>query len=168
MSTESITLMLAVLGVASGVTGAVLGILNTWRNIRRDRVRLHVQVTWAMVALPPNGIRTNLQIRVVNLSEFPIAITDVGFKLKGKYANLARVPSIEPKGPLPKTLEPRRTYEKVLGIDELYGFASDIRRAYASTECGVIAYSKQRGLQTLISQVSDAAHRERMRCGREE
>ena len=155
MEIEAITLGVAIVGVASGLTGAVLGIMNTWRNIRRDKVRLSVQATWAITALLTGKVDTNLQVRVVNLSEFPVTVSDVGFKLRrGKIATLANVPGIEPSGSLPIRLEPRTAYSKVFGIEALSNIASELECAYANTECGVVATGNRRGLQNLIRQIS--------------
>ena len=118
-------------------------------------VRLSVQATWAITALLTGLVDTKLQVRVVNLSEFPVTVSNVGFKLKGgKFAYLATVPGIEPSGALPIRLEPRTVYSKVFGTEALSDIASEIQCAFASTECGVMATGNRRGLQNLIRQIS--------------
>lgn len=140
MALENITLGTAILGAVTGLTGAVLGVLNTWRSIRRDKVKLSVRSTWVVTAIPPRDVETAFQIEVVNLSEFPIYIVDVGFNLTGgRTATLATVPGVEPRGSLPLRLEPRTTYSKIFNIDALSRIAPDLKSAYARTECGEIA-----------------------------
>ena len=155
MNIEAITLGVAIIGVASGLTGASLGIMNTWRDIRRDKVRISVQVNGAIMALHLGQVDTKLEIRVVNLSEFPVTISDVGFKLKGrKTATLATVAGIEPNGSLPNRLEPRTVYSKLFDIEAIAKLASGIECAYANTQCGVVATGNCRGLQNMTRQVS--------------
>ena len=49
------TLITAVAGVATGVTGATLGVINVWVNIKRDRVRLRVTLAEIWRQFPPFG-----------------------------------------------------------------------------------------------------------------
>ena len=53
--------------------GAVLGVFNTWWNFSRDRVRLKVTCD--------EDEQGNVVLDIVNLSDFPVTITDVGFVL---------------------------------------------------------------------------------------
>ena len=152
METQTITLATAILGAAAGLTGAVLGVLNTWRNISRGKVKLKVRPTW-VIPLPPNtGSEFAYQVQVTNLSEFPVTIVDVGFNLRGpskKKATLAPVQGLEPQGPLPLRLEPRTSYSKVFDPKELSKIESILRSAYARTECGVVASGITRNMRVI-------------------
>ena len=107
------------------------------------------------MALHTGQVDTKLQLQVVNLSEFPVTVSDVGFKLRGgKVATLATVPGIEPNGPLPNRLEPRTVYSKIFEIEAITNIASGIERAYANTQCGEVATGKCRGLLNLTRHVS--------------
>ena len=74
---QILTLITAIAGLVFGVTGAVLGILNTWRAFDRDRVRLRVSPIWFF---RNDGVQTvhTLGVDVTNLSFFPVTVTSVG------------------------------------------------------------------------------------------
>lgn len=140
MDLSSITLATAVLGAVAGMTGAVLGGLNTWVNIRRDRVRLRVRLYEVITMHPDFGGQRTFAIEALNLSEFPVVITGIGLNLTTKAtASLLPAKGTEPKGKLPLRLEPRTSYTKLFlasGIDKLW---PKMRSTYAYTECGVTA-----------------------------
>ncbi len=115
---ESTTLAVALLG-------AVLGIINTWHSLKRGRVMLRVTPKLSIVD-ERRGIalsRTHgrefrddakecLSIEVVNLSAFPVTISEVGF---GHYhAKKTRqylfAPRLTDGGALPKRLESREAF----------------------------------------------------------
>ena len=149
---ETTTLVVAILGVVAGSTGAVLGVINTWMNIKRDRVRLRVRATWAMTALPVQGVEMVAQLEVVNLSEFPVTIADVGFNMSGGgIASLSTVPGLLNGASLPQRLDPRSRYFKVFSPDAISGIAVEMRSSYARTECGVTARGKIVGLKSLLA-----------------
>lgn len=58
--------------------GAVLGVLNTWRNFRLDRVRLRVRPQNLLI---PNDSTKYVGITVVNTGAVTVTISDVGFCL---------------------------------------------------------------------------------------
>ena len=137
------TLVIAIVGAIAGTTGAVLGIINTWISIRRDRVRLRVRLFEVITPDPVFQGQRTLSIEVLNLSEFPIVITDAGINLtQGNKATLSPARGIEPKGTLPLRLESRTSYTKIFlasGIDELW---PEMLSSYAQTECAVTVKGK--------------------------
>jgi len=72
---QAVTLAIAVLG-------AILGIINTWHNLDKRRVKLKVTPAHA---IPVGGMDPRLQfcIEITNLSEFPLTISDAGVFFKG-------------------------------------------------------------------------------------
>ncbi|MHC2018920.1 hypothetical protein [Methylobacterium sp. CM6247] len=66
-----LTLSLAILGV-------LLGIFNTWSNIRARRLRVKVTPAFAMTTTGGQGF----SIEVLNRSSFPIVVNEVGLTLK--------------------------------------------------------------------------------------
>ena len=75
---KTVTLALAILGALSGVVGTCLGILNTWRQFDRDKVKLVLNWT-----VEPWGGRLGKAVmvhslKVENLSPFAITIAEVG------------------------------------------------------------------------------------------
>ena len=143
MDISTIALVTATLGAIAGVTGAVLGIINTWTNIKRDRVRLRVRLVEAITLDPIHGPERRIVIEVLNLSEFPVVITDCGVNLtNGDTASFAPVLGMEPRGPLPITLESRTKYQKLFPRTDLDDLWARIGSSYAQTECGVTAKGK--------------------------
>lgn len=73
---QTITLVIAVIG-------AVLGIINTWRNIIKDRFRVVVRASNMFILnneVFGGGIsKKGVSIDVINLSTFAITIIEIGF-----------------------------------------------------------------------------------------
>lgn len=125
------------LGIA--LVGAVLGILNTWRNFDRDRPKLRVT---PMHAIPVGGYERaysgiGFGIEVINLSPFPITVREVGFMHRGlsDRAVVVEPVTVDNKG-TPRRLEPREAvafYMETPSPRE----GRPLRCAYASTACGL-------------------------------
>lgn len=151
MSREWMTLATAIVGAVCGVTGSVLGILNMWRDTRRDKVRLKVvpQHIVSVGLVADQG--WNFAIEVINLSEFPVVVADVGFELAdGSHGTASPIPGLEPHGGLPKRLEPHTAYSKIMRVDRQTAPWNQVRRAYARTQCGTFATGTSGALQQLI------------------
>jgi hypothetical protein len=122
------------LSVAS--VGAVLGILNTWKAIDRDRPKLRVVPKHAIPigAVDP---RLRMSIEVVNLSTFPLTVDEVGLLYHGtnKRASVQQ-PVLFDGGAWPRRLEPRSGVTAYLDPDWIQ-FRHKIRCAYAMTACGL-------------------------------
>ena len=103
---EAVTLTTAITGAACGVVGAVLGIINTWSLASRNRLRLRVRPYFAVVQRMRNGnyvgiarhfgepfpddVAPHLCVEVVNLSSFPVTISEVGFGDPGSKGDWSR------------------------------------------------------------------------------
>ena len=148
MEIQTITFATAILGAVAGLIGVTLGLLNTWRNISRDKVKLKVRPTWVMTLFDDANFA--YQVQVINLSEFPITVVDVGFNLSGRdKGSLATVPGSEPQGSLPLRLEPRTSYSKIFDPKALSSIESIIRSAYARTECGVVTSGRDGNMRVI-------------------
>lgn len=132
------------------ILGAVLGILNTWQAMRRDRLRLRVR--------PLNVVMLNsgdmaFGIEVINLSMFAVTIEEVGFSLRAPAEKGTRgvVPFPRPSdgGPWPRRLEPRSSVTLHFDRPADPDLLRTIRRAYAKTACGEFAYGKTPALNQL-------------------
>ena len=98
METGGITLVIAIAGAVAGSTGVILGAINTWINVRRDRVRLRVRLSEVITAGPPFNGRRTFAIEALNLSEFSIVVTDIGLNLtKKQRASLLPADGLEPR-----------------------------------------------------------------------
>ena len=104
--------------IAVALLGAVLGILNTWHNLKKDKVKLRVYPSNAYKFSQTYSGEVNdeegVSIDVTNLSFIPITITEIGFanfylftgKLKGKKSIPLNIESLVGIT-LPHRIEPR-------------------------------------------------------------
>ena len=142
---NAITLFIAVLG-------AVLGIMNTWRNINRDRVRLRVTPKQASPygAIAHQPIKLNIDI--TNLSTFSLIITEVGVLYHGTSKRGAVVsPIILDGGEFPRKLEPRTSVSAYMPSDILNKMdGHSVKCVYATTDCGVTIRGNSPALKQLI------------------
>lgn len=121
---------------AIAVLGAVLGVINTWDQLQKNKVRLRV-VPKQVIPLGGSDPRIRFCIDVVNLSDFAVTIDDVGVLYHGTSERCCFVTPLLLDGkPWPRRLEPRSSVT-------IYGpppFGTPERRpkcVYAKTECGV-------------------------------
>lgn len=121
--------MTPVMTLAIALLGAVLGVINLWRAWDRDRVKLRVAAQAWVDSSGQNG----LGIEVINLSYFPVTVTQVGFDRSDRQIYLH--PALLKD--LPKRLEARAAFTGYLpaGADEDENFAL-VTRAFAKTACG--------------------------------
>lgn len=118
--------------------GAVLGIINTWRNIDRDRVKLLVKPAHAIPVGAMEHMHSNIEfsIEVVNLSVFPIIVSEVGFLHKGLTSRAAAMQPITIDGPTtPRKLEPRES-ASFYTVKPEQRDGHPLKCAYAKTSCG--------------------------------
>lgn len=115
--------------------GAVLGIINTWRAVDRDRPKLRVIPAHA---IPVGGAdpRLTFCIGVVNLSVVPLTVREVGVFYRGtNKRGTILLPVMADGGTLPRRLEPR-TSISIYAEAKSIGLAGHrIRSAYAMTAC---------------------------------
>jgi hypothetical protein len=139
------------------VVGATLGVVNFALRLRDDRVKLKVVPKLAFMqgtgilnsATQGNLIQymerygpPNIGIEVVNLSKFPVVISEVGLRESGFLTPDVRAVLVTPLLPhgdkWPKRLEPRESVSAYFEADvsRSYQFTSKTR-AYATTACDV-------------------------------
>lgn len=154
--------------LAIAVVGAVLGIINTWYQFLSDRVLLRVQPKAAI--LLPNGslLRAKfdsifemsrdivLCIEVVNLSRFPVTVSEVGLvqnKISDKERMTLTMPIVFDDGPWPRRLESRTSV--TVYFHAKLAFEKGIvkaRKAYARTACGKAFYGKSPALKQYVEE----------------
>jgi hypothetical protein len=150
---QNITLITAIIGAVCGISGAILGIINTCHQLNRNKLRLKVIPSQA---IPLGGIENsgiNFGIEVINVSEFPITISDIGFLLTdNRRATLSTVLCLEQPEKLPVRLQPRTAYKKYFSIDGI-GLPKNVRCAYVQTQCGELVTGTSRALKQKIKEV---------------
>lgn len=167
--------------------GAVLGVINTWRALWRDRVRLRVVLVLHTggeadaygtkrrshtefvngLDVTPDGM---VGVRVTNLGFLEVTIGDLGFTPSGFIARRlrSRLQRASIKGDaageksLPKLLKPRESMTIWVGpyvVEQIAARLSVARRVYATTDCGVTAYGTSRLFRLLRRRVGAGGER---------
>jgi hypothetical protein len=143
-----------IITMSIAAVGAVLGVINTWHSLDQRRIRLRVVPKIAHAVIGGDFGAAMGCIEVVNLSAFPVSISEIGFTIDGdprKHRRLAILEPITPdRQPLARTLEPRHA---VTGYFDLDRMDSGIKKAYVRTECGEVAY----GVSPALKQIREAA-----------
>lgn len=141
--TEAITLAIAVLG-------AVLGLVNTWYQLDRSRVKLRVSPKHA-ISVGAADPRLTFCIEITNLSAFAVTIEEAGVFYKGTQARGAYAqPVLIDGGPWPRRLEPR-TSVTVYGQPPTAKPGYPLRCAYARTSCGVTRRGNSPAFKQLVA-----------------
>jgi len=142
---DGITLSIAVLG-------ATLGIMNTWRSIDRDRVKLKVVPKQAIPIGQIEDLQTTLCIDITNFSTFPIVISEVGVLYHGTKNRGAIInPITFDGGTFPRKLEPRTSFTVYTQPEAIKATEGRVVKcAYATTDCGVTKKGNSEALKTMV------------------
>lgn len=146
--TDGVTLSIAILG-------AVLGMMNTWCAIDRDRVKLKVIPKRAIPVGNMIDQRIRLCIDVTNFSTFPLTITEVGVLYHGTDRRGAVInPIIIDGGRFPRRLEPRTSFTAYMNPDALECSSGHlVKCAYAKTDCGVLVKGNSPALKQMVRDI---------------
>lgn len=134
---------------ALAVVGSLLGVLNTWLNINRDRVKLRVTPKIAVPIGDPDSSLT-FCVEVTNLSAIPVTVSEVGTHYKGTDARAvitAIRPVTSPPGDFPRRLQPRSAFTV---YSEQPDNLRELKCAFAKTDCGVVATGTSPAFKELI------------------
>ncbi len=121
--------------LAIAAVGAVLGVINTWRALDQNRLKLKVVPAHA---IPVGAAPRNIQfcIEITNLSQFAVTIEDAGVLFHGTTARGSIIdPLLPDRGPWPRRLEPRSSVTVYSELPSSNG-GHGIRCAFARTQCG--------------------------------
>ncbi len=140
--------------LGAALLGAGLGIMNTWAAISARRVHLRVRPAFATSA---DG-QEMFSIEVVNLSNFPLTVSEIGFSLnwrdvdKGLRAAVPQPVVIDGK-PWPRRLEAREAVSLYFHLPTRDQNGRKIGKAYARTSCGEVCYGTSPALRQLREMV---------------
>lgn len=149
--TPEITTVTAIVGAVCGVTALLLSFINTWHQLRRDQVRLKIVPYYAALTGILSNSHVNFGVNVINLSEFAVVLTDVGFCLDGETrGTLSTMKCVEPNGQLPLRLESHTSYTALFLLDRTTVPLTYVRCMYAQTQCGTLVRSSSMVLHRLI------------------
>lgn len=129
---NNITLVIAIIG-------AVLGIINTWRDYSKDRINVRVETRGSILADGYGNTQHRLCVEVVNLSFMPVTISQISFTLHGDKKNSFRFfpEFMDNKGKLPRTLEARNSFTAFVPYSAYTKEIIDTLNApYIETACG--------------------------------
>lgn len=162
----------------AAIVGMVLGIYNFLRARSSDRVQL--QVTPKASSFQgqdhsgrefyfhsrdrfdlnhPTAPPETISLEVVNLSKFAVTVDQVGLKPFLKRKRIALVnPVIRDGKPWPRKLEPRESVTVFFDVTNLLVAENiqSVKRAYASTACGVTCYGTSGALREFVKNVRNA------------
>lgn len=151
--TQKITTVTAIFGAVCGFAALILSAIDTLHQLRRDQVRLKVTPQHIIPVGAFRNAHVDFGIEVVNLSEFPVVIVDVGFLLAhGRHGTLSTASTIEPNGELPKRLDPHTSYSVCFWLDTNTVELGAVKCAYARTQCGVEAKGNSPALRQVVRQ----------------
>ncbi|QLG88023.1 hypothetical protein HQ393_06975 [Chitinibacter bivalviorum] len=140
---EAITFAIAILGAA-------LGLINTWHNLDKARVKLIVQPKHA-VAFGGADENLNFCIEITNLSSFPVTLSETGVLYHGTMSRGVIIqPVLLDGGPWPRRLEPRSSVS-IYAQNPAKNSERLIRCAYAKTACGVTKRATSPALKQLAT-----------------
>jgi hypothetical protein len=123
--------------LAIAVLGAVLGLINTWHQLDRTRVKLRV-VPKHVIPYGAADSRLTFCIEVTNLSAFAVTVEEAGVFYKGTDSRGAYTqPILIDNGPWPRRLESRESVT-VYGQPPSVKPGYPLKCAYARTTCGVV------------------------------
>jgi hypothetical protein len=135
------------LGVA--VCGLTLGIINFLKSWDKDRIKIKVT---PQHAIPVGSADPSIvcSIEILNLSSFPITISQVGFlyfgtKDKGMITNIVTFD----QGKFPRRLESRESFSVYVDAEPFFGSGKKVKSVYAATSCGIVQKGNSKALKQL-------------------
>ena len=143
---ETITFAVAVLG-------AVLGVINTWVGLSKERVKLTVLPRQAIpVGNAPQNIE--LSIDVVNLSAFPVTVSEIGVFYKGtNKRSVIPTPITSDGGAFPRRLEPRSAVTLYSERPRSVVDGHRMKCVFAKTDCGVVRKGNSPAFRQMANEI---------------
>ncbi|MBI5768743.1 MAG: hypothetical protein HZA93_13175 [Verrucomicrobia bacterium] len=144
----TLTMITAIAGLVFGLVGAVLGVINLWRALDRDRIKLLVVPRpWA-----DSTGQSGLCLDVINRGEYAVTISAVGILLRGDEKLEWQFVPIDEKRRCPYRLEPHDavTFRAKPGAEQDKKLVECGRCAFARTACGHTAIGSSGYLRSVL------------------
>jgi hypothetical protein len=152
-----------VVTIILATVGTVLGCVNTVVLLNNRRVRLKV-VPQSFV-LAGDGVWSDRTkhvagadacIEVINLSQFPVTITEVGYTMPShKRLSITKPSLFDGKG-WPRKLEPRDSVSVYTDVSEI---PAGVGKSFARTACGVTRFGSSPALEHLKALLREGGNR---------
>lgn len=118
------------------VLGSALGVMNTWRAIDRDKVKLRVRFTNGVTNV--SGFTQNVcGIEITNLSAFPVTVTEIGIHPANSTHKSIFLPPFMGGVSLPSRLEAREQMTAFIPAENV-NTNLKYKDVYAKMACGVV------------------------------
>ncbi len=167
---NEITIVLAIIGAVTGVSGVFLGLINTWYNINDKKIRVKVRFVancktpreTAPYISTSNKLTSELEpygysIEVINLSSFPINIQEVGFSFSPFWIRNIERGAISPHALtdclIPCKLESRERASFNFSPSLINSSFEKIYSTYVKTSCGQYFKGSTPALKSLVKQI---------------
>lgn len=133
------------------VVGAILGIINTVYAIDKDRVKLKVRPVFGVTTGAPHLKEEYIGIEIINLSTFPISISQAGFMLGRTKQRAAILRPLTTQGViyLPYKLPSREKITLYADYDYVVNDPMLIKCAYCETDCARLVKGKSKLLKQI-------------------
>jgi hypothetical protein len=156
---DILTLIIAIIGAVTGIVGTVLSVITTIRDISKDKVIIKVVPANVQVFGPAGEPGERIGIEVLNLSGFPVTVSEVGFKMRNpEVRGVLGMPFTSTGDKLPIRLEPRQSVLFYSSTDfDKKGEFAEVLSAYAKTQCGETAYGNSPALKQIVERARNAA-----------
>jgi hypothetical protein len=119
--------------VSMAAVGAVLGVINTWNALDKQRVKLVVRPAPGLAT--PTGQRL-VVVEVLNLSSFAVTISEMGLNRRDGKRHITGDRPLMNDRPLPQRLEAREAISAYFPLSEID--LKLVTNAFAKTSCGEI------------------------------
>ena len=142
--------------------GAFLGIINTIYNIHQNRFKLKIIPSLSVKVYNKKVDKIeNLCIQIINLSNYPVTVSQVGFLLtSGEYTHgMIMAPITYDNKPWPRRLESREAVRVYYGrgLKDI-NIVKEAKKIYVDTECGRRVYGRGPALQAYINNILEISN----------
>ena len=155
LSDELINRILGIVGTASGLIATAVSLYTLRYQLLSDKVSLQVS-SYNVLPVSRDGsdFPPTISIEVVNLSKFPVRVTNIGIENHDRSTCIFFDALIQPQGQLPCTVNPRESV--TLYVDSsscLEPRLNAAKTVFAATACGLKFRERRSAIMKRIESV---------------